>query len=839
MKPSIPDSKKHTLKLRIFNPSRLSDEELEKSFTVHLELFKKLFDRIINEKKGHVPQHHLIVGQRGMGKTTLLCRIAVELRKPEYRKQYIPLQFPEEQYIEIDRLSKLWLNCLDALADALEEEGDSVAAKDLDAKIHSLNYSDMNEREVARKAQKLFEKTAQTIKQRPVLLFDNFHLILDRLREEDYTLRAFFMREDAPILIGASTVMPGDTNDYGAAFYDAFMIHLLHRLSLQEMQSVLRRLAENSGNFELLTKIQSETPRLATLRDLTGGNPRTTILLFELFSRGFSKDAYEDLESLLDHMTPLYQSRFDQLSEQSQLVLSALARNWSPASAQQLTKLTSLPRGSISTQLNRLEAIGMVEKVELSKGKKPGYQVAERFFNIWYLMRFAARRERSGLVFLTRFLQEFYIPAELNQRAFELIRKGQLSEGERAYAMALAETGLNASIVKKLRSCVDKLEFSDFHDGAEKVNFTVNEPVSSGNNSWGGLITKEKVDVSFHKIIEANPDDASTWNDWGIKLYALGSQKEAVEKFKKSVEIDPAYVHAWFNWGICLYTLGRYNEALNKFEKTVEIAPNYVDAWNNWGTCLNFLGRYEEAIGKYRRAVTINPNDANILYNWGNSLRVLGLYDEAIEKYEEALEINPDHAKAWNYLGICLLDYKGKLKRASEAFSKLLKLLPGNWVPLVNLAFLYRDFMDDPQKARAFVQKLADTEKFAADSMELQKMLFASREQNWGQVKQHLAKALELIVGAFPSETCDDWYRASAALLHQGYGVKLIKFLDEEGLNIRLMPWVEAIRAHSLQDRRHLLDIPQESREVAGKIYDEIAVRRQWLPESTRNLFIR
>ena len=455
MKSTNPDFETRLPRLRIFNPSRLSDEELEASFIVHIELFEKLLGRIITEKKGHVPQHHLIVGQRGMGKTTLLCRIAVELRKHEYREQYIPLQFPEEQYIEIDRISKFWLSCLDSLADALEKEGDSAAAKDLDVKIQSLDFSGKDENEMARKAKKLFEMTTHSTKRRPVLLFDNFHLLLERLKEEDYTLRAFFMREDAPVLIGASTIMPGDTNDYGAAFYDAFMIHLLHRLSLQEMQSVLIRLAENSGNAELAARIQHETPRLSTLRDLTGGNPRTTALLFELFTHGFSKDAYEDLESLLDHMTPLYQSRLNQLSEQSQLVLGALARNWRPASAQQLTELTSLPRGSISTQLNRLEAIGMVEKVELSKGKKPGYQVAERFFNIWYLMRFSERRQRNGLIFLTRFLQEFYTPTELHQRARDLIKKDHLSEGELTYAAALSKTGLDVTTAYELNAHTD------------------------------------------------------------------------------------------------------------------------------------------------------------------------------------------------------------------------------------------------------------------------------------------------------------------------------------------------------------------------------------------------
>ncbi|MEM7014839.1 MAG: hypothetical protein AAF585_25545, partial [Verrucomicrobiota bacterium] len=124
------------------------------------------------------------------------------------------------------------------------------------------------------------------------------------------------------------------------------------------------------------------------------------------------------------------------------------------------------------------------------------------------------------------------------------------------------------------------------------------------------------------------------------------------------------------------------------------------------------------------------------------------------------------------------------------------------------------------------------------DTWSLHDALFASREENWGEARDHLARALEIIGGEFPTNTADDWYRASAVLLHQGYGPKVVALLEEGGWHVSMMPWYEAIRAHVAETRRHLLDIPQEAREVAGKIYDEIAMRMQWLPDSTRNLAI-
>jgi len=1096
MKSITPNNSPVLPKLRIFNPSRLTDAELEASFIVRQQLFEKLLQQILNEKKSHVPQHHLIIGQRGMGKTTLLCRIGAELRKAEYVDQYIPLQFPEEQYVEVNCLSKFWLNCLDSLADALEEEGDSAAVKDLDQRIRLLDRSGLGEVELADAGQGLFIEMIKVLKRRPILLFDNFHLLLDRLKESDYTLRAFFMKEGAPILVGGSTAMPSDTDDYGAAFYDGFMIHLLHRLSLREMQDVLKHLAELSGNANLAARIYEETPRLATLRDLTGGNPRTTVLMFELFARGFSEDAYEDLEGLLDYITPLYQSRLDQLPEQAQLVFGALARNWAPATAIQLTELTGVVRGSISTQLNRLESFGLVEKVELSKGKKPGYQVAERFFNIWYLMRFAARRQRSGLICLTKFLQEFHTPDELVLRARGLMERDALSAGELTYAMALAEAGLGTSTAYELRTYAETLavrncdgkhdeiasiidpadisarvytfeetrcklrqvakkrggnvdldEFVDLvissihllppyvnsrlaiadgdfsaeeveslfeklketrelmkkgcgeaaltyledrlrrglltrlddreelehaleacsdvracnllarllnpspelaviayeritridprhfeawfelgnifqyslrkYENSEKAYraaLKINDQSSYLYNDLGNLIKDyqgryQESEACYRRAIELDAGFAWPWGNLGLLLQEQSEHyEEAEEAYRRAIQIDPKYANAWNNLGALIDDeFERVDEALKCFEKATELAPKSALHWRNLAKILHHklnriegaevayrksieldsdyvapviglgdllqykLKRYDEAEVLYRKVIELDDtrvgpwnglgdlylsqarlDDANQAYlkavevdpKFSYAYKQLAIlnadrfhdYEEAERLLRKYLEINPDVSSIWNTLGNLLLDFQGKIDAAETSYLKAFEINEKNACALHNLAFLYRDFHDNPQKAKEVLAKIVEPDEDLADSEELQEVLFASRLQNWGDVELRLAKALDLAEGEFSSTTIDDWHRAAAVLLHQGYGSKLVSCLEDRNLDVEKMPWVEAIRAHVQESRRYLLDIPQESREVAGQIYDQIAIRRKWLPESTKNL---
>src|ERR1019366_3880913 len=77
----------------------------------------------------------LIIGQRGLGKTTLLRRLAFAVEDdPALAAAWMPLVFPEEQY-NVAGLGDFWLNCVDALSDALDRTSDRAASQALDARV--------------------------------------------------------------------------------------------------------------------------------------------------------------------------------------------------------------------------------------------------------------------------------------------------------------------------------------------------------------------------------------------------------------------------------------------------------------------------------------------------------------------------------------------------------------------------------------------------------------------------------------------------------------------------------------------------------------------------------
>lgn len=436
----------------VYNPDLLSKDELIRLFVARQPLLDRLLGDIRREGSGAV-QHHLLIGRRGMGKTTLLRRLAHAIDDdPALAAIWLPLTFPEEQY-NVGHLSDFWLNCLDALGDRLERRGQTEHLGDLDDDIARITeLTPEKARQEAALAH--LEAMARRLDRRFVLLVDNVDLILDRVKADEWALRAALSTAPWLLLIGATSVGVESTYQYEAAFYDFFRVHALKGLDEPETFGLLRRLAETFDAPHVARLLDAEPGRIRTLRLLAGGNPRTLVLLFSLLSQGIEGNVRTDLERLLDHCTPLYKARFEAMAAQQQQVVDAMAVHWHPITAGDLATRLRMDVNAVSSQLNRLVRDGVVEKVAIHESRRAGFQVAERFFNIWYLMR-ASRRVRKHLVWLVEFLRLMYAPNTLAAMAAKHLddQPGDDSEGKlhhAEYALALAnvvqDTGLRYSL---------------------------------------------------------------------------------------------------------------------------------------------------------------------------------------------------------------------------------------------------------------------------------------------------------------------------------------------------------------------------------------------------------
>ncbi len=417
----------------LYNPSLWSADELRAYFVARTALLARFVDDIRRERSGTPPQHRLILGMRGMGKSTLLRRLALAVTDDsELNAQWLPLSFPEEQY-NVATLADFWLNCLDALGDFLEARGEKALVDEVDAEVERLVRGD------SEGALQALLRLAGKLQRRLILLVDNIDLVLDRLKDKHWQFREALQAHPELLLIGASSRALEASYQYEAAFYDFFKVDELRGLTEDEMRETIVNLARLRGMEEIATRLNADRGRLSVLHTLTGGNPRTAVLLYGVLLKGIDGDVRSDLEGLLDEVTPLYKARFEELPPLSQQLLDKLALHWDPMTARQLTDALGWKVNLVSAQLDRLASLGVVEKVRSGSSKRTAFQVGERFFNIWYLMR-TSRRVRRQLMWLVKFLQAIYSNEELQSLAKQRLSGGvcDLREAENALALSHA-----------------------------------------------------------------------------------------------------------------------------------------------------------------------------------------------------------------------------------------------------------------------------------------------------------------------------------------------------------------------------------------------------------------
>ena len=677
--------------LSLYNTGRMSPEQIIAAFAARRQQFERIVADLAAEQAQSRAQHHLIVGQRGMGKTMLLARIAAEIRtSPALSARFIPLVFAEEQYA-VDRLSKFWLNCLDSLADARELAEDTAAVAEIDATVKRLTSAGMGaakaDQSFADEVYAAFTLAAKATGQRPILLVDNLQLVFERLEKgQQHSLRELLMRPGSPILVGASPSPPPQSQDYGAAFYDHFKVHYLRPLEVEEMRALLVHLADAAQRDDVRQRVLQHPARLTVLRQLTGGNPRTTLTLFFLYAEDFAPSVFGDLEGLLDRVTPLYKARFEELTAQQQVVASAIANHWDPVTAARLAERTGLPAGTISAQLDRLEKTGVVERTELFGETRTGYQLAERFFNIWFLMRSASRRQRREVEFLTRFLESFYEPTDRSRIAQHLMGEDHFSPDRYLWSRAVAASLSEREMAEELNR---HTELTALREEAREARARLHELIDFNSLPPATLA----FDDLRKKLASLVPDDANI-SPADFAKAVLGDRAMFMNGDREQLAARPGKLSpAEIQTVLGTTQKSRAADEENYSADAVVWFSQWLargqirnlrdtDDWNrafvqaNGKECIQLMvdslpGRFDPALNdcSYARIRSaIQPSATATAwdwFNWGRSLRnKLALYSEAANALREAIAKNTKFAEAWNNLGF-ILHYD--LKRYAEA----------------------------------------------------------------------------------------------------------------------------------------------------------------------------
>jgi len=575
----------------------MSQEDFLARFVARKEIYQEIFEALKDADYDVPNQHHILIGQRGQGKTTLLRKLHISVQDDKKLSKFLlPIQFSEEQY-NLRGLCRLWEMVAEYLddfySDIFEDALEKLEEYEDDDSYHKRCFYHL-------------ETQLKINKKKLLLLIDNIDLFLGSLsKEEQHQLREILLTSSSFVIVGGSTKMFEEHYDYAKPFYEFFNTIPIEGLTFDESIALLRTLGNEEQRKKIEMIIEYESSRIETLRIVTGGVPRTMVMLFDIFVED-NGDTFNNLLRVLDEVTPLYQDRMRHLSPVLQEITHTLALNWDGMLTKDIAKKVKMESKVVSAQLKQLEKYQVV--TSLSVGKNKIYSIKERFFNIWYLMRYGKKRDRNKVEWLIRFLLSWYDRDGLKQKA------------SRFRDMLSLNNKLNEHYIYYM---TEALSYSGYLDMKEE--FILKKSSKKYLQNIGSSLYKDISEYDF-KIL-----------DKAMNFYENGDIKKATNLLVKSKRESNE---------ILLVIAIFYNQQ-KEYKKAEEywlkaINSGNIEALNHLGNLYKEQKKYEKAEEYWLKA--IEEGNKKALFSLGNLYREQKKYQKAEKYLLKAIKIGDDIA---------------------------------------------------------------------------------------------------------------------------------------------------------------------------------------------------
>jgi tetratricopeptide (TPR) repeat protein len=647
-----------------YNPGFSSDEDLISAFVVREKEFQQIL-QTLQENTGRTYQHLLLVGARGTGKTMLVRRVAAEVRRSEPLNQHwYPLVFGEESY-RILSAGEFWLEAIYHLA-----------AQNPGAQWQGVYEELRGEKDEKRLQQRSIAKLmdfADEQGRQILLIVENLNMLFDEQMSDgdDWDLRHTLQNEPRLMLLGTATQRFDQIDNVGNALFEFFSLHILEHLNNNECRKL----------WKSVTTDDLSENQIKPLKILTGGNPRLIKILAD-FAEGMSfYSLMTNLTQLTDEHTSFFKSLLETLPPTERKVFIALLEKWNPTSAKDIADASRLEVSKVSSLLKRLVGRGAVEVLE---EKKKYYQVTDRLFSIYYLMR-QTNEQSSQVKVIVEFMVAFYEEDTLAESILSLAKEACDLPDEKLQVNSLAvdaalltikDNNLKNTVLKSIPE-----KFFTEKNLAESVGYYSYAELRKCIH-YRAVYRFEILEAVLQKTLEECPNsNAFGWVSLGALLHSSSDRIEDTEKaYQKAIEIDPKFALAWVQLGAFRYEKFQdYKGAEACFLKAIEINSKYEWAWTNLGRIIG-NGYYSEKIDDFINKII--TSDANNV--WAKTLSgMLSLekhnnFSEAENNFREAINIDSTFVFAWGQLirlhhkrGNVLGQWEKELLTAKETINKV------------------------------------------------------------------------------------------------------------------------------------------------------------------------
>lgn len=705
-----------------YNPSEKDRNQLIDEFVVRTDSFETIFNAIKSSRNKEVRRHFLIVGQRGSGKTTLLYRLKYAFEDDgEIAKSVIALNLGEEQYA-ISELHDLW----ETIGGFLDDfHGYSHLTNEI-IRIRDNNQAESKSWEILFNA---LVKRNQTV----LLLIDNLGDLLKKFsKDEIIRFKEVLTNSGVVGLIAGTPYTLESVFDFQESFFDFFSQIHLEGLSQEEVITLLKRLGESHERKGLMDQIlENRVERIETLRRLTGGVIRTMVLLFKVFIENSTGKAIRDLQSVLDSVTPLYKHRMDDLPTQQQKIVDAVAKKWDAIGVKEISSISRISSKNVSAQLRQLEKNQMIEKIS-TDSKNHLYQLKERFFNIWYLMRYGRRYDRERVLWLVRFLETWCDRRELENRVIDHIENLTKSDNyDKSAALLIGEAYLACQVDSEVKERLIDVTASRFPEDFDSTNYDLtHEKFSEAITLFeDGKKKESKEKLKGISVSELN-------YPWFLLYYLKIGNNKKLEEVVLQIDAKGCAISKDFVLiGKINHDNESYDSALKFYSRAIEldrtneeaifakanILSNYFDKHKEAESCLmEFIQRVPEKKGRYYHELAhIEVRRRNFAraesyfkksnqYGDKEGMLCLGVFYhfemQAFIKAEEIyLEVAQYDDRANSFLGILYLEDLNEYEKAIKYFEKALE--GGENEAYFQLGRIYNGYVVNEEKAIDFFEK--------------------------------------------------------------------------------------------------------------------------------------
>jgi len=540
-----------------YDPWETTPEERKARFVGREALLQQLLSAIAEQQEHKTIQHYLLLGPRGIGKTTLLLTLRERIREdPALSARWFCVQLREEEYF-IRTLRDLLELTLRALA---EDEGLPEAAE-LARRVHQ---EPKEERSLAAAVDGL-RSLASSHGKRILLLMDNFDRVFPatatgrgkkRPPENEFrSFRKLLSTESFLMVVGASVRLFQEIAAYDRAFFNFFSPMEIPDLSEDEICQLLRRCAEAEGNTTFLAQFDALRNKVRAITFMTGGNPRLVLMLYDVLRHRELTPVVQALRETVGGLTPLLKHVLDDMPRQQSKTLDALVRLRGAASPNQIAEMARLRLNVVTVQLGRLKESRFVVAEGDGKGKPATYRISDPMFQTWYQMRYLRPAGRRVELFV-EFIRAWFSVEE--RRQFLNERWRALGNGGKR-TWAFQEAGL--AIQYYAAALEDEQEKRRHFERLADVFSEV------GRERDAAMLLAECNDS---EALTGRFYESFAYRRLGDRTLQKGDAAKAIAAYRRALDKDPGDRGAALGLGVCLLAGSGAVEAVAVLGRIVE-----------------------------------------------------------------------------------------------------------------------------------------------------------------------------------------------------------------------------------------------------------------------------